>query len=43
LKKIYFFRGAAPQRGYGCLAPKGEMTHPQVQETFPDNLEEKAL
>jgi len=31
--------GAAPPGGYGCSAPKGDILHPRVQETFPENLE----
>jgi len=41
-KKLDFVGGAALQRGYGCSAPKGEMHHPRVQETFPENVVEIA-
>jgi len=30
--------GAAPERGYGCSNPKGDILHPQVQETFPETF-----
>jgi len=32
--------GAAFQRGYGCSAPKEDIPHPRVQETFPENVVE---
>jgi len=37
-KKIFLGGGAASQRGYGFSAPKEEMHHPWVQETFPENF-----
>jgi len=36
------FLGAAPQRGHGCSTPKGDITHPRVLETFPENFVEIA-
>jgi len=39
-KKMDFGGGFAPQRGYGCSAPKGDIPHPRVQETFPENFVE---
>jgi len=40
LKKLSFLGGGefAPQREYGCSAPKVDIPHPQVQETFPENF-----
>jgi len=32
--------GAALGRFYGFSAPKGDITCPRVQDTFPENLEE---
>jgi len=31
-------RVAAPPGGYGCSAPKGDILHIRVQETFPENF-----
>jgi len=39
----FFGGGAAPQRGYGCSTPKGDIRHPRIQETFPENVVEIAL
>jgi len=30
--------GAASQRGYGCSTPKGDIPHPRIPETFPENF-----
>jgi len=38
-----FLGEATILRGYGCSAPKKDIPHPRVQETFPENFVEIIL